>query len=474
MTDDPELEVKVLGMLDRFDELRDELIAKNINGDTMDHRRRIIEKMPLEPQLAQLQSLIERMQKLAGTSAPSKIKPQHSPTLGDGGCRGPCRHSRSRTTADTPEASDSLGIRGARKRRRIEDSTLVCARRNINEATLRPIAKFFEYSVYFMIHEFDHGRDVNHIKAKELVERFGAAVPNVFGNKYTQMSHLREAALCADPAMAIGRIGEARVSFCAVPVNEILKGWPNLQAAVAFCVEAVMSKPDISVPELQSTWAADPTQTEPKNLKYFFKDGILSLKKIKEYADAEPKDASDVEDESGSAASGTACPAGRHPVNAGRGAVGVGSASGDGGGGDEDSAGADAPAPANPAGASAAVGGNSIDQVAGVGSDSPSAASARPPAQCHLAGGGGDSDNHSGGGGGGSEQGNEALPVELVVGTDLSDAHSGGGPSLPDGGGGAPAGGMSISSAGQAGPAQHASTTAGAADGSVWHGGWHD
>ena len=31
MTDDPELEVKVLGMLDRFDELRDELIAKNIN-----------------------------------------------------------------------------------------------------------------------------------------------------------------------------------------------------------------------------------------------------------------------------------------------------------------------------------------------------------------------------------------------------------------------------------------------------------
>ena len=467
MTDDPELEVKVLGMLDRFDELRDELIAKNINGDTMDHRRSVIQKMSLDSQLAQLQSLIEKMQKLAGNSAPPQIKPKHSPTLGDGGCRGPCRHSRSRTTADTPEASDSLGIRGARKRRRIEVSTLVCARRNINEATLRPIAKFVESSVYFMIHEFDHGRDVNHITAKELLERFGAAVPNVFGNKYTQMSHLREAALCADPAMAIGRIGEARVSFCAVPVNEILKGWPNLQAAVAFCVEAVMSKPDISVPDLQSAWAADPTQTEPKNLKYFFKDGILSLKKIKAYADAEPKDASDVEDESGSAASGTACPAGRHPVNAGRGAVGVGSASGDGGGGDEDSAGADAPAPANPAGASAAVGGNSIDQVAGVGSDSPSAASARPPAQCHLAGGGGDSDNHSGGGGGGSEQGNEAMPVELVVGTDLSDAHSGGGPSLPDGGGGAPAGGMSISSAGQAGPAQHASTTAGAADGSA-------
>ena len=40
MTDDPELEVKVLGMLGRFDELRDELIAKNINCDTMDHRRR--------------------------------------------------------------------------------------------------------------------------------------------------------------------------------------------------------------------------------------------------------------------------------------------------------------------------------------------------------------------------------------------------------------------------------------------------
>ena len=467
MTDDPELEVKVLGMLDRFEELRDELIAKNINIDIMDHRRSIIQKMSLDSQLAQLQSLIEKMQKLAGNSAPPQIKPKHSPTLGDGGCRGPCRHSRSRTTADTPEASDSLGIRGARKRRRIEDSTLVCARRNINEATLRPIAKFVESSVNFMIAEFDRGRDVNYIKAKELLERFGAAVPNVFGNKYTQMSHLREAALCADPAMAIGRIGEARVSFCAVPVNEILKGWPNLQAAVAFCVEAVMSKPDISVPELQLTWAADPTQTEPKNLKYFFKDGILSLKKIKAYADAEPKDASDVEDESGSAASGTACPAGRHPVNAGRGAVGVGSASGDGGGGDEDSAGADAPAPANPAGASAAVGGNSIDQVAGVGSDSPSAASARPPAQCHLAGGGGDSDNHSGGGGGGSEQGNEAMPVELVVGTDLSDAHSGGGPSLPDGGGGAPAGGMSISSAGQAGPAQHASTTAGAADGSA-------
>ena len=168
MTDDPELEVKVLGMLDRFDELRDELIAKNINGDTMDHRRSVIQKMSLDSQLAQLQSLIEKMQKLAGNSAPPQIKPKHSPTLGDGGCRGPCRHSRSRTTADTPEASDSLGIRGARKRRRIEDSTLVCARRNINEATLRPIAKFVESSVYFMIDEFNRGRDVNHIKAKLL------------------------------------------------------------------------------------------------------------------------------------------------------------------------------------------------------------------------------------------------------------------------------------------------------------------
>ena len=63
MTDDPELEVKVLGMLDRFEELRDELIAKNINIDIMDHRRSVIQKMSLDSQLAQLQSLIEKMQK---------------------------------------------------------------------------------------------------------------------------------------------------------------------------------------------------------------------------------------------------------------------------------------------------------------------------------------------------------------------------------------------------------------------------
>ena len=133
----------------------------------MDHRRRIIEKMLLESQLALLQSLIERMQKLAGNSAPSQIKPQHSPTLGDGGCRGPSRHSAdmSSTTADTPEASDSVGegvnigdsdAGGARKLRRIV-STLVCAPSNIQEGTLRPIAEFVESAVRYMIDEFTDG-----------------------------------------------------------------------------------------------------------------------------------------------------------------------------------------------------------------------------------------------------------------------------------------------------------------------------
>ena len=68
MTGDQIHHVKVLGMLDEVDDLRNELIEKHIDCSFVEHQLTIIRKLSLDMQLKHLQSLFERMQKNADSS----------------------------------------------------------------------------------------------------------------------------------------------------------------------------------------------------------------------------------------------------------------------------------------------------------------------------------------------------------------------------------------------------------------------
>ena len=54
MAEDLDLNVKVLGMVDKVDDLRLELVDKHINCATVDLRLSVIQKLPLDSKLTHL------------------------------------------------------------------------------------------------------------------------------------------------------------------------------------------------------------------------------------------------------------------------------------------------------------------------------------------------------------------------------------------------------------------------------------
>jgi hypothetical protein len=186
----------------------------------------------------------------------------------------------------TAKVSKMCG-RAAAKRMRM-DPQLCNTRVSIRQQTRPRIVAFIESAVHYMSDAFSRScSEYNAITCPELIQKFGSEVPNVFSNRYITFSDLKDAVLAADSDIAIQRIGAARANYSHMAVEQVLTEWPDYQQAVKFCIRARSSHPPQKIPEIRLAWSQSEQPKNPPDLNILFKQGILSLSKIRAYL--EPK-----------------------------------------------------------------------------------------------------------------------------------------------------------------------------------------
>jgi serine/threonine protein kinase len=332
--------ITLLDLHDRIDDLARELRKQQIDCSFVERRMRLIETLPRQAQVQQLNRLIVQMQRNSeechgGTWVPSSSggstdcstaagrccrrglpedgaadpdtdtreselvaarapRTQGSPSVSQHVRPSPSEQPTAPNSSDTRE-SELVATREPKPKRKANNTQFLAnnstAKRRqpsgitMTDAYYQVAAAFVTWAVKWMRDKQAEGKPVAANTVPVLEAAYGKSIRAFFSGRYMTLGRLHEAALAGDASIALNAIGEKRAPFKDKSMEEILDEQPGWRPIAEFCVQAInqdrLKKKKTTQLALQAAWR----DTEGLySVKSMFCNGAVTMEKLRKYA----------------------------------------------------------------------------------------------------------------------------------------------------------------------------------------------